>query len=273
MFATRLSRSTPCRGVCNRSGLPSRLPARWGILPLLMAAYGIGRAGIGAIQGNQVKQRNKGIISKAYEVGRQRLDLEQGDQRQSIGEGAVQRGLTQGGGVRASGPVKPVGEGSTQVGFSDGLSNGDTIQVHDAQGNRVRGNPGAPAVSVTGAYDLGSQQSADLAREQQLDQTDLARQRDTALTTNDADYANTLTGSIGAGINGALSLGGAPTGSPSTTTPSVASSYSRDEGLSQPGGMSDYPNAAWGVHPTQPLKFGAWAQSNAEFNKFAPRSP
>lgn len=66
---------------------------------ILAAAQAVG--GIGkAIQANQERQRQKGIIGRAYGIARERLATRQGDIRQGTAEALTARGLTHTGGGR-----------------------------------------------------------------------------------------------------------------------------------------------------------------------------
>jgi len=237
----------------------------------LAAAYGLGRAAFGAIQGNQTRQRNKGLISQAYRTGRERLDLTQGDVRQNVQESAVARGLAGGGGVRASGPVHPTGGGGVgSAGYKTKTSYAMRVPGHPQFGvtptvTQVGGERAAPPVSVSGAYDLGSQQGSDLAREQQLEQTDLVRQKDAALAGNDAEYANTLVGSAAAGVAGAGDVANAYG---AMKAPGVTDAFGAGrlpEGTTAPD--TPYKNAFMGIDPVNPLERGAWAR-NADFNVY-----
>lgn len=214
------------------------------------------QAGFGAVSANQRKQRNKGLIGRAYSQGRERLNLLQGDTRQSFGEGLVSRGLHLGGNVRASGAVPITNEGRR-------------INVNEAFGHRNSQagviSQGAPAVSVRNAYDLGSQQQTDLRREQQLEQNEMRTAYDTAIANNDAAGFNEQVNAIASGINTATGLDDALGNLNSVN--SVQSAFGQPMKPPTP-----YPNAWGGVDPVDPLGRGAWAQppgSVSDFNVFS----
>jgi hypothetical protein len=197
------------------------------MIPLLIAAgSGILRAGVGAIRANQEKQRQRGIIGRAYDKGRERLDLHQGDVRQSVGEGLIARGLAGGGAVRDTGRVQP-----------------------------------GAASTVTGAHDLGGQAVADLQREQGIEQTGLRDQRDDALRDVKHEYHGQLISSLMSGVqtavnaySGASALGaGKALGGVSSPggAPSIAGGAADFDAGGMPG---------WGgIDVVNPLGRGAWA--------------
>lgn len=65
-----------------------------GILPLIMAAIGGGRALYGAIDANQKSQRNKGYIEDSYQFAKKKMEREQGLGRENTAEGLGARGMT-----------------------------------------------------------------------------------------------------------------------------------------------------------------------------------
>lgn len=213
-------------------------------------ARGIG----GAVAGNQQKQKNKGLIGKAYQEGRKRLNLVQGDTRQSFGEGLTARGLHMGGNVRASGAVKPEQEGVKvtasinrdliRPGIPMGGINSPFSPIKHAY-SRVTN----PTVDLTQATDLGGQQQADLLREQQLEQNELRTAYDTAITNNDAMGFQNVVGNIAAGID---------TGS------MIANAF----GVRQQAAR--YPGSAFGIDPVDPFRGGPWAPDSpvSTFNIF-----
>lgn len=236
-------------------------------------AYGAVRGAVGAISANQTKKRNRGIIGKAYQAGRKRLDLTQGDTRQSVAESLTARGLAQGGNVRLGGPVSFEGQNTTQM--TPGRAASPLTQLPSSVGGmggmartRIqqafaprpqtgfvphRLKEGEGTVDVTQATDLGGQQTADLAREQQLEQNDLRMAYENAYDTNNANALNEQLGSIAQGIEGAYGLYNAmQLGKPPTP----------------------YASAWGGIDPVQPLDRGAWAQpeSTSEFNVFGKTS-
>lgn len=136
--------------------------------PLISTAIGVARAGIGAIQANQAYKRQRGMIGRAYQQGRARLDTYQADARQTGDESLVARGLAGAGSVHDTGVVRP----------------------------------SAPAAGgmIARAHDLGGQQVADLRREQELGQGELTQQRDNAYHDAHAERTGAYLSSIAAGV-------------------------------------------------------------------------
>lgn len=202
------------------------------------------------VEANQTRQRNKGIISKAYQLGQQRLNLTQGDTRESQAESLGARGLAGSGTVNDPGSIGP--------------------------------QTGAAPLSVGGAHDLGGQAVADERREQQLEQTGLKQESQNDLTENNAaaDSAE-----IGAGIKVAGDVAGGIAGKkPSNTIPPTANATPTSLGL---GGdavpsvptQSPYGNAWGGIDPVNPTVRGSWSTgsggntSTGSFNKFVNPNP
>lgn len=67
-----------------------------GLLPLVLAALGAGRAIVGGIQANQEKQRRKGFIEANYRLAKEKLNTNQSLVRQSTQESLAARGLIAG---------------------------------------------------------------------------------------------------------------------------------------------------------------------------------
>lgn len=231
----------------NHFSRPNTPGAARGIAPLIIAAMAAGglRAGIGAIQGNQKKQRNKGYINAAHRTAKQRLDTDQGEARQGIAESLNARGLAQQGTVNAS-------------------------PIHTAMVGEKMTASGSPVT-------IGQQQVSNANEEMGLEQQDLTQQKDRALKENKAEYMNALLQSgvsgiqtgidvysagkaMQAGKGGAGGAGGAaPLASRSKIHDTMLSSMSYD-----------------GVNPIDPLgsSTSAWStnvlaqpgQANASFN-------
>lgn len=204
------------------------------ILPLIAAAIASGgiRAGVGLLENRNEVRRQRNRINDAYTFGHQRQNIQQQDVRQSEAEGLARRGLDQGGDVQVGGPVAP------------DLNNSFT--------------------DVSGAHTLGGQQQADLHREQGLEQNDLLRQRDNAVSDVEGQGTQNAVNQIAAGVSTGLSVAsmGAPTAAPSA---SIASAYTA---------AGTDPHFA-GIHPTNPDLSSDWgaglAQSgttNAGFTKY-----
>lgn len=206
------------------------------MLPLLIAAAaGTIRAGVGAIQANQEKQRQKGIIGKAYKLGQQRMNLRQQDVRQSVAETSGSRGLTQGGDVMVGGP-----------------------------------SSAALTTGVGGARTLGGQQTADLAREQNLEAYGLNQERDRALSDTKAAYTSNLISSVSAGINTAVGAYGAASeaGAMKTGSPAGGGIGPGVQTESPPPGWrpSRFPGAYGGIDPLDPV---GRSMASGDFNKFS----
>ena len=206
------------------------------MLPLLIAAgAGVLRAGVGAIQANQEKQRQKGIIGKAYKLGQKRLNLRQGDVRQSVAEQSGARGPAQGGDVSTGGLATPALE-----------------------------------TGVGGAHTLGAQQTADLAREQNLEAYGLGQERDRALSDTKAAYTSNLISSVSAGINTAVGAYGAASeaGAMKTGSPAGGDIGPGVQAESPPPGWrpTRYPGAYGGIDPLDPV---GRSMASADFNKFS----
>lgn len=148
-------------------------------------AVGVGTAATKGVQANQERQRQKGVIGKAFGIAGQRQKLAQTDVRTSQDESLGRRGLTQGGGVSDAGPV------------------------------------GLKTPSVTGAHTLGEQANADLGREQSLEAQDLEAKRSASLSDINAAANEAEVGGVASGIGTGFELAGA-LHSNVTTTPGNA---------------------------------------------------
>lgn len=199
-----------------------------------------------AIEANQTRQRNKGIISLAYALGSKRLNLGQMDTRQSQAESLGARGLSGGGGggVRDAGPIGPA--------------------------------TGAP-LGVGGAHDLGGQAVVDERREQQLEQTGLQQESQNELSANNAAAsAAELTGGIQAGGAVAAAVAGRPPATTIPAAPTLSGDPTAGIGVtpSTPPGVSSlspYANAWGGIDPISPTSRGAWGspdEGTGSFNTF-----
>lgn len=83
-------------------GLTRPIGAR-GFLPLVLGALGVGKALVGAIQGNQAKQRNKGFIDQNFRAASARMAQQQGVVRASTTDNLNARGLGRIGAAMRSG--------------------------------------------------------------------------------------------------------------------------------------------------------------------------
>lgn len=200
---------------------------------------------VSAVQGNQNRQRAKGEINKAYQLGQQRLTLRQGDQRRGQAESLVARGLSNGGGRigRAVGPTNinawaNNAPGYTPTGTAQPRRGSDRTLAVVSQGTPVR--PGS-------ARTLGEAQSRDLRSEQQLEQDAMRQQRDAAIAGVDAGYTQALVNAGGNAISGAINAYGAM--QPMGGTPA----------------KPDYGKGAFGIDPVSPWGSGYGPQVD-DFN-------
>lgn len=228
-----------------------------GLLKSIPIIGGIAEGIAGAVQANQRRQRAKGVLTKAYTMGQQRLNLSQEDERQSGAESLVRRGLGARPGVIAR-PTQPTlttdGSGAPVKTFSP-LFN----QVSAANG--VRMLPGG-SLDVGGATTLGQQNVKDRGREQVLEQTDLRTNYDNAMQDNnnaatDAEIAS-IAGGVGTALSGVAS---------SYAAPAAAATMATSAGPQK--AMSDLASRSYGgINPVNPLEGGAWAQSTRNFNVY-----
>lgn len=209
------------------------------MIPLLAlaAAAGTARAGLGMYQSNQEKQRQKGIIGKAYKLGRERMNLRQGDVRNSVAENLGQRGLTQGGDVRDPG-----------VGSTPSLT-----------------------TPVGGAHTLGGQQMADLAREQNLEAFGLKQERDRALSDTRAAASAGIVNSIASGIDTGVSVYGMGKDAGALSAMRSAPPAGIGQGVrvdAPPPGWTPtrYPGSYRGIDPINPV---GRSTATADFNKYS----
>lgn len=212
-------------------------------LPLIAAALGAARAGIGLLQNRSNVRNQRNRINDAYTFGHQRQNIMQQDVRGSEAEGIASRGLAQGGDIQIGGALSPTSDPAT--------------------------------LGVGGAHTLGGQQQADLHREQQLEQNDLLRQRDNAVSDVEAEGKQGAVSSIASGIATGFQVAGiqGAAGNPPSTDPANASS---------PGGIASAYSAAGvnphfnGIDPINPLQHNDWGggelahpgQSNASFTTY-----
>lgn len=208
----------------------------------VLAAVTVAGAATSAIEANQTGQRNKGIISQAYNLGQQRLNLNQQDTRESQAESLGARGLAGSGTVNDPGNIGPAA------------------------------NPNAP-MGVGGAHDLGGQAVVDERREQQLEQTGLKQESQNELSANNAATEGT---EIGAGIKAAGAVVGGIGGQRGPQGPSASASPASlglgGEAVPSVPTASPYSNAWGGIDPVNPTSRGSWSSGNtstSSFNKFS----
>lgn len=223
---------------------PARPGDTRGLIPLILAAMAV-RAGVGAIQGNQNKQRNKGFVNANYRIAKERLDRSQGVARQDIAESLNARGLAQGGGVSAS-PIHAAMKAT-----------GDTSQTTSA----------GPASTV------GEADVRDSNEEMALEQQDLGQQRDQAIKSGKAEYNNELLGAGVAAANTGMEVYSAGKdvqasrgGGPATTRSQIHAAMlsGGSFGGVHPNDPLGEPTSAWSTHPRNMLADPG--QTNASFN-------
>lgn len=208
----------------------------------ILVAGGVALAGGGAsaITANQNRQKQKGVIGRAYDIAKQRQAIGQRDVRQSTAEGAGARGLA--------------GAGDVNAGSGNGVAPLTTP-------------------SVGGAHTLGGQQGVDLAREQSLESQNLENEKaGTLADINAAANAQEVAG-IAGGIEGAASAGvAAGTLKSGSTVSPIAAAYGSSTPAPVGPTTSPYGNSsAFGVDPVNPLGRGAWSapSTTGGFNKFS----
>ncbi len=190
---------------------------------IILGALGVASGIASAIQANQTRQRNKGIISKAYTLGQQRLNLSQGDTRESVAGGLGRRGLDQAGDVTIGGRAAPDG-----------------------------------SVDVTGAHTLGAQEGLDLSREQNLEQTSMRDQRDAQLSGVNAEADQGIIGGVASAIRGGFE--GAEAGKELNSLKGAGGSgVSKIGDIYGSPTDNKYPGSFGNVDPVNPLGRGAWA--------------
>jgi len=206
---------------------------------LVAAAAALVGGGAEAVTANQNRQKQKGVIGKAYDTASSQLALGQKNTREDTAEETVQRGLAGGGDVTA----------------------------------------GAPASSTTpsagGARTLGGQVGKDLGVQQSLEKQNLSNMNEAQLAeVNAQGNAGEVAGAAN-GISGALGALSTPRIPAGTTTPPpatspIAAAYGVPTGAPGPT-SSPYSNTYNGIDPVNPLGRGSWAKggSTSDFNVFA----
>lgn len=225
-------------------------------LDTILKAIPIVGSVVSAVQGNQNRQRAKGEITKAYTLGRQRLDLRQGDIRRTQAERLASRGLAQGGIRLRTAPIAPAMVDGTKVDratqdmnvairetreagrrrgangqnpAADAARIQDAIAARDTAVETLNTTANAGRINLGGARTLGEQQQLDLAREQQIEQDGMLQARNNALAGVDAGYTQALVNGGANAIAGTLSAMQTPAG-------------------------------AFGIDPRDPLKTADWGK-------------
>lgn len=212
-------------------------------LGLILAAAQLAGGGLKAIQANQERQRQKGIIGRAYGIARERQARRQQDVRQGTAESLGARGLTQGGGITAAAPAGP----------------------------RTAIAQGTPATFGRTPHTLGEQIGVDNEREFSLERDDLNSREEMMRAGINREADAGIAGGITDGITGAISAysgaqdPGGGSGSP------ITSAFGRGTMVDTPAkGVSSPYNGWGGIDPIDPLGRGAWksAATTGGFNVF-----
>jgi hypothetical protein len=191
---------------------------------LTAAAVAIAGGGIGAVEANQNREKEKGIQGKAYGIASKNLDISQINTREGVAEGSVQRGLTGAGDVNAAGA------------------------------------PGMTTPSPGGASTLGGQVGKDLAVQQSLEVQNLSNENTAQLQQINASADASEVSSIASGIAGAARAGSSAPSTP-VVGPS-ASATPASLGLGSSVVPGPYPASFGGIDPVNPLGRGAWSAPN-----------
>jgi hypothetical protein len=215
------------------------------MLGLILAGAQLLGGGLKAVGANQERQRNKGIIGRAYGIARERLARRHQDVRQGTAESLNARGLSAG--VTAAGPRGP----RTAI---------------------PKGGP-SPIAAAYQPHTLGAQQTADNEQEFALERKDLDSREEMARAgINQAANAG-IAGGITEGVTGAISsYYGAQNPAGDGGSP-IASAYGKGTMVDTPArgaSSSPYANSFLGIDPVDPLGRGAWKSPDTTggFNVF-----
>lgn len=215
-------------------------------LPLILAAASAIGGGIKAIGANQERQRNKGIIGRAYGIARKRQATHHQDVRQGTAESLGARGLAQGGGVTAAPAVGP----------------------------RTAVPKGTPISNAYRPRTLGEQQQADNEGEFDLERQDLNSREEMAKAGINQQANAQIAGSVTEGVTGAIAnyYGAQKIGGDDDASP-IAAAYGKGtmvDTLPKGSSSSPYPSSFMGIDPVDPLGRGAWKSPNTTggFNVF-----
>ena len=193
---------------------------------LTAAAVAVVGGGVGAIEANQNRQKQKGTQGTAFGIASKELGLSQLNTREGVAEGSVQRGLTGGGDVSASGA------------------------------------PGMTTPSPGGAATLGGQVGKDLAVQQSLEVQNLSNENTAQLQQINANADASEVGSIAGGVAGGLRALSTPAAQPNVAGGPSASASPTDLGLPAAKVTGPYPASFGSIDPVNPLGRGAWSTGN-----------
>lgn len=252
------------------------------MLPLLAVAAGAGiiRAGLGIAKAGKNARADRDLIKRAYQIAKNRKNLEQGDTRQNLTESLNARGILNGGdNVQASPEVKAASratgvdpDAATKAAIAQGKGVGAIVRSLKGRAGRQADYEQArmAADSTRGqtgqGNTLGGQAESDLSKEFLLEHQDLFTNREQAITgtkrQQSADVANAIGSGIDVGtsvynagsmIKGALAGGAKPTSG--VPAPS-------ESGQGRPLG------GGWfgGYDPVDPLGLNKRSISNSDFN-------
>ncbi len=203
---------------------------------LVAAGVAVAAGGVGAVEANQNRQKQKGTQGTAYGIASKQLGLAQLGTRESTAENLVARGLTGGGDVTAGTPAS------------------------------------ATTPSPAGARSLGGQVGSDLAVQQSLEVQNLKNANTAQLQQINAAADAAEVGSVAAGVGGAARALGSPTGPVTPPAGPSASATPTSLGLPSSPAPGPYPASYGGIDPINPLGRGAWSGPNtsAGFNVNTP---
>ena len=217
-------------------------------LGLILAGASLLGGGLKAVGANQDRQRNKGIIGRAYGIARKRQAVHHQDVRQGTAEGLVARGLAQGGGVTAAPAVGP----------------------------RTAVPKGSPISNAFQPRTLGQQQQVDNENEFGLERDDLDSREEMAKAGINQQANAQIAGGVTEGVTGAIANyygaqnpAGGDFGAGDASP--IAAAYGKGTMVdTAPRSSSPYPSSFMGIDPVDPLGRGAWKSpgTTGGFNVF-----
>jgi hypothetical protein len=164
----------------------------WGWLNPIADAAGLVGGVAKVIQGNQTKQRNKGLISQAYRQNVAQANLQQANTREGLNESLNARGVLSPG----AGSVNP--SSITQaVAASGGKGGGGGITAY---------LPPASAGSVGAANTLAGGENAQMSDQFALEDKANKSAETAALNANNTAYLDTIGGAVAQGVGTAANI-------------------------------------------------------------------
>lgn len=251
------------------------------MLPLIAVAAGAGiaRTAFGIAKAGKQNRADRDLIKRAYQIAKNRKNLQQADTRQNLTESLNARGILNGGdNVQASPEVATASraagvdpDAATKAAIAQGGGAGAIVRSLKGRAGRQADYEQArmAADSTRGqtgqGNTLGGQAESDLSKEFLLEHQDLFNAREQAITGTKRQQTADVTNAIGSGIDvgtsvynagnlikGALSGGAKP---PTAPAPSESG-----KGTSLGGSF-------WGGYdPVDPLGISKRGISNSQFN-------